>query len=271
MDKLKLFALFITVTLVCFIVASPNDIIIINDEPIAIMSKPDEIEEISTSQVYRRMIEPVVIIYTLDEGRPIGSGTAFSIAYDKKTERTYFLTNNHICSTTAYGLPNVSIVGEQAVEDKVTIFYDGTPDMVFQVVSTEPGSDLCLLVTDGYYKPVKVDKKNTKLSQGEKLFVVGAPSSNFPIILEAYFSGYIDRNGLRLLSPYGHPAIMASEIFHPGHSGSPVYNEDGELIGIAFASSVRVHLGPGVTMYSYGGLIISLNDILEFLEKNGIK
>lgn len=268
MNKLKLLGLFLSVTFFCYLIAGPKNILTVSKQPIAEISHTEKAEIVSATQTYKRMVEPVVVIYTLRGERPISTGTAFSVAYDKKEDKTYFLTNNHICSTSDFG---TIMVGEQANNDQAHFTYDGNPDMKFELIDTSPDDDLCLLRTDGYFKPVKINKKNVELRQAEKLYLVGAPNSNFPIILETYFSGYLHRSFLRIISKEGHDALMISEIVQPGHSGSPIYNEKGELVGIVFASSVRENLAPGVSLFSYGGLGISLHDILEFLEKNGIE
>jgi serine protease Do len=267
LKNLKLLALFIVVTLICFVIAGPKNIITINNEPVAKISQIDKIETASANQIYRQMVEPVVILYIMNEETLTGSGTAFSIGYNKKEDQTYFLTNNHLCNDTSLSIIRV---GEQANQDQASFVYDNNPDMTFQIINTDPKNDLCLLRTDGYFKPVKINKKRTELKQAESLYIVGAPNSNFPIILETYFSGYVTRNHLSVIGTEGHAAIMVSEMLKPGHSGSPVYNEKGELIGIVFASSVRHTLSLGVGLYSYGGMVIALPDILEFLESNGI-
>ena len=58
----------------------------------------ERIETISKKHSKREIFDPVVNIYYVVE--PFGqysSATGFSIKYDKKTNVTYFLTNDHFC------------------------------------------------------------------------------------------------------------------------------------------------------------------------------
>jgi V8-like Glu-specific endopeptidase len=53
----------------------------------------------------------------------------------------------------------------------------------------------------------------------------------------------------------GEPFLLTSEEVYPGHSGSPIFNENGEVIGIIFAS-----------FPTYGGIGIPVGDIHKFLQ-----
>lgn len=268
MKNAKFLALFLALTLLCYFVASPQNMIMVNDRPIAeLYSSDSKTEEVSVKKNYKRMVEPVVVIYTLSGSQVQSSGTAFGIAYDKKADETYFLSNDHICSMPILG---ITFVGEKLNDSQASFRYDGKPDMQMTVVDKDPANDLCLLKADGSHPIVKIDK-DTKLDVAEKLYIVGAPNSNAPIILETFFSGYVPRSQLGSLGEGEQGALMVSEMLQPGHSGSPIYNKRGELVGISFASSVRDRVGQNSVMFSYGGLGIGMPDILIFLERNNIK
>ena len=100
-------------------------------------------------------------------------------------------------------------------------------------------------------------KKNIKLRKFESVFIIGGPTGIFPTIIDTYLSGKLDRSEVSLpaLSRDGHQFLFLSGLIFPGHSGSPVYNNRYELIGLVFAS-----------MPSYGAIAISLEDIYQFLE-----
>lgn len=239
-----------------------------NERAIPELYLNDKAEEVSIKTDYKRMVEPVVVIYTLSGNAVTGSGTAFAAAYDKKADETYFLSNNHVCSPTFDTL----FVGEKLNDSQASFTFDGHPDLIFTIVDVDPANDLCLLKASGFHQPVRINKKNEKLEVAQRLFVVGAPNSNAPIILETFFSGYVSRSALPNLGMTGtSQALMISEMLQPGHSGSPIFNKKGELVGIGFASSVRDRVDHNTALFSYGGLGIGLPDILKFLEKNGIK
>lgn len=214
-----------------------------------------------------QIIDPIIMIYIEEEDLITGEGTGFSVSYDKKKDETYFLTNNHIC-TSEYSR-GTSLLGRTVTNDEAVINYNAEGNVQLKIVSLSPENDLCLLKTSGYFRPVKINRK-IKIRQGDKLTMIGAPNGNFPIILDTYFSGYLQRSQIGMPESDGAPIMMVSELLHPGHSGSPIYNKSGELVGIAFGSSVRGYVGMSI-LFSYGGFAVGLPDILTFLEQNDIK
>jgi len=267
LKKLKFSALLCAIAfLLCFIAGPKDDFVEVKHHPTALISEVEKTEDVSFIKKSEQMIEPTVILYLIQNGTSIGNGTAFSIAYDRKQDKSYFLTNDHICDGTGNG---IIMVGEQSNDNIASFIYDNSPDMFFELVDTSPADDLCLVSTKGYWRPVKINKRAGNLNQMDKLYIVGSPTSNFPIIIDTYFSGYMSRNQLSSFSGDG-SLLMISEEIHPGHSGSPVFNDKGELVGIVSASTVR-GVVPGGLLFSYGGIAIPLSDILVFLDKNNIK
>lgn len=267
MKKINFLILFIVITIICIFLSKPNKIININKDNLDVKDH-SSIHMVSSSEKYNKMIEPVIIIYILDGNNLLGSGTGFSISYDKKNNQTYFLTNNHICESVKLG---AKMIAKQSLNNMASLTYDGSPGMNLEIIDAIFASDLCLLRTDSFVRPVKISKSKLFLTQGDELYVIGAPNSNFPIILETYFSGYIDRKFASTLSYDGYDIIMVSEMIHPGHSGSPIYTANGDLAGIVFAAPIRRMIAPDLALHSYGGLGISMLDILNFLDKNNIK
>lgn len=198
----------------------------------------------------------------------IGSGTGFAIARDKEKGVSYAITNHHVCDA-ALGDDNAFVHGVRS-EDNEFIVIPDTPkvDVVFTIVGAEKTMDLCLLKTLQDIEPLNLSKK--ELDQFDELFVIGAPDGNFPIILETFFSGYLDRSMIpSLRTKENRGLIVISEQLLPGHSGSPVFDSNNNVIGIAFATPLRaVILGTPIT--NYGSLAIPSGDIEEFLKSYGI-
>ena len=123
-----------------------------------------------------------------------------------------------------------------------------------RVLVTIPELDLCYLEVRGYIRPVEIESYSYSPTNFEKIFIVGAPAGDFPIIIDSYISASIERSsiGIGTLSRSGNSFILVSEQIFPGHSGSPIYTEEGKVIGIVFGA-----------LQTYGGLGVSHRDIID--------
>jgi S1-C subfamily serine protease len=220
----------------------------------------------------KRFLSPVIMVAQLE---PSGGGffdvditaTAFFIKHDRKSNISYALTNEHVCAEIKNDEGSF-LIGMSSNNEKAQIIPMDS-DYIFEVVGMDSRRDLCLIKTDGYAKPVRFIKESNKLTQFERLYVVGAPSGNFPMVIETHFSGYLPRNQVfrDMVSGSNNDYLLISEIFHGGVSGSPVFNKRGEAVGIMFAS-LRRSAPPFVNnMSAYGGIAVGIEDIRDFLNE----
>ena len=225
------------------------------------------LNEVQSKAVIRSelMLEPVVrlsqVYYELEdsdgnfqsvEGAIFATG--FSVEYNKETGETIILTNDHFCNSFE---KNRTLIVENYLGEIIFGLEKGIDDLI---LSTRSDMDLCAIKIKGYIKPAQIKSKDYSPILFEEVFVIGGPSGDFPIIIDTYLSSKIKRNKVTLgklgSSPSsGDSFLMISEQVFPGHSGSPVYTKDGEVIGILFGA-----------LRSYGGLGASHNDIHSFLE-----
>ena len=180
------------------------------------------------------------------------SATGFSISYDSAANKSLLVTNDHFCQE--FKEDSVLTI-DKSSNDRLTsdpVSLEG--DVIFK----DPKRDLCLIVAHGYIRPVEIADYNYQPMSFEKVYIVGAPNGNFPIIIDTYVSGFIKRDKINLgnLSSEGSNFIILSEQIIHGHSGSAVFSTKGEVIGIVFA-----------TMGAYGGLAISHRDLISLLEE----
>ena len=184
----------------------------------------------------------------------VSSATGFSIKYSPAENESLVITNDHFCKG--------NFDGTKFLVETYRGGYENGSSKGFSAkhVISMPVLDLCILSVKGYIKPVEIVDYDHKVSPFEKIYVVGGPSGTFPIIFDSYVSRYMDRKDVNLgfLNSAGNPFILISEQVFPGHSGSPVFNEEGKVVGIVFGA-----------LKSYGGLVISSQDILFVLSTLG--
>ena len=209
-----------------------------------------------------RMLHPAVKITSIaiitssesnkQEYATLSAATGFSVKYYPKTNESLLVTNAHFCEI---NMPGVSFIVEDHKKSSLELnsaYLSGT------VVLSKPSLDLCLIKADGYIKPAKLASYHYNPMPFEEIYVVGGPSGTFPIIIDTYISSILDRSSVDLgkISSSGNDLILISEQVFPGHSGSPIFTKDGEIIGIIFGA-----------LRSYGGLAVSVKDIYKIMEE----
>jgi len=225
------------------------------------------LEEVQSKAALRSkiMLEPVVrlsqIYYEQEDGHGnfqsvdgVIFATGFSIEYKEETGETIILTNDHFCNSFE---ENRTLIVENYLGE---IIFGLKKDIDDLIISTRSDMDLCAIKIKGYVRQATIKPKDYYPALFEEIFIVGGPGGDFPIIIDTYLSSKINRNKITLgnlgsLSSSGDNFLMISEQVFPGHSGSPIYTKDGEVIGILFGA-----------LRSYGGIGASHNDIHSFLE-----
>lgn len=137
-------------------------------------------------------------------------GSGFVISDDG-----YVLTNNHV------------IDGAQ----EITVHLWDRRELVAEVIGTDPRSDLAVLKIDGDDLPTVRVGSSKKLRVGEWVMAIGSPF-RFDYSVTA---GIVSAKGRSLPdrdnSSYV-PFIQTDVAINPGNSGGPLFNLDGEVVGI---------------------------------------
>ena len=93
------------------------------------------------------------------------------------------------------------------------------------------GADLAVIVLDGASElPVVHPDFHYTLTDGEAVLVIGNPLSFTGIALRGRVCS------ADLPGPTGEAIAMIEAPIHPGHSGSPLFNEAGSVVGVVYAS-----------------------------------
>ena len=146
----------------------------------------------------------VVVISTEDS-----KGTGFSISNDGT-----IITNNHV------------------VEGNETVTVNFPEDGMFQanVVHTYPSVDLAVLKIEGKDLPYLQLAEQTTFEDDEHIYFIGNPLSFSGIANEGKIIDFIQ------LSDWDTPVVMIKAPVYRGNSGSPILNEEGQVIGVIFAT-----------------------------------
>jgi serine protease Do len=142
------------------------------------------------------------------EARGMGSG--FIISKDG-----YLLTNNHVIENA----------------DEITVRLIDRREFAAEVVGTDPRSDLALLKIDADDLPVVRFADPDSLRVGEWVVAIGSP---FGLDYSAS-AGIVSAIGRSIPTPQGEnyvPFIQSDVAINPGNSGGPLFNMDGEVVGI---------------------------------------
>ena len=186
----------------------------------------------------------------IDFSAIVSSATGFSIQYNPADDISFVITNDHFCREIML-TSSLIIENYEGVQVRNSMGQVGS-----KILYTDSGLDLCLIEVPGFIKPAVIADYDYEAQLFEHIFIVGGPSGDFPIIIDTYVSSYINRNSVAIgsLSSAGNNFMLISEQIFPGHSGSPVFNQEGEVIGVVFGA-----------LQTYGGISVTHKDIFDLL------
>ena len=179
-----------------------------------------------------------------NSGPVVSSGSGFIISSDG-----YLLTNNHVV--------------EDADEVKVSL--GDRREYKAEIIGTDPRSDVAVLKIDAEDLPTLKIGKSEKLRVGEWVVAIGSPFQ----LRFSVTSGIVSAKGRSI--PNGSdstyvPFIQTDVAINPGNSGGPLFNLDGEVIGIN--SQIYTRSG-GYMGVSFAIPIDYAMDVAEQLRENG--
>ncbi|HEY0722271.1 MAG TPA: DegQ family serine endoprotease [Gammaproteobacteria bacterium] len=140
-----------------------------------------------------------------EEAQSLGSG--FIIDTDG-----YVLTNNHV------------------VEDaeEILVLLSDRRELKAKLIGSDKRSDIALLKVDARNLPVVKIGKSEKLKVGEWVMAIGSPFG----FDHSVSVGVVSALGRNLPSENYVPFIQTDVAINPGNSGGPLFNLDGEVVGI---------------------------------------
>ncbi|WP_366921809.1 S1C family serine protease [Metallumcola ferriviriculae] len=170
--------------------------------------------ELSQSAKVQELKEAVVRVEVMSKGEGLvlperRSGTGFNIS-----PTGVIVTNYHVIQNAA----------------AVSVSFSGGKTFRDIQVNEYPSLDLALVYLDGQNLP-NIEISRLLPGKGEKVLVIGNPLG-FPwVVMEGEITG------LGRVSQLAAPVIIIDAPIQSGSSGSPVFNEKGQVVAIVFATT----------------------------------
>jgi len=139
------------------------------------------------------------------EAQSLGSGFIIS-------EDGYILTNHHVI----------------AGADEVIVRLSNREEYVASIVGSDEASDIALLKVDAEGLPVLKFGDSDSLKVGEWVLAIGSPFG----FDHSVTAGIVSAKGRSLPTDNYVPFIQTDVAINPGNSGGPLFNLDGEVVGI---------------------------------------
>ena len=204
------------------------------------MSQEDLLQQ-QVPEILRRFFGPQIIIpQAQTPQQKTGFGSAFFI-----DQEGYLITNHHV------------------VEDasKVTITLNDRREIDATVIGSDERTDVALLKVQGKNFPQLRTGSVDRLRVGEPVLAIGSPFG-----FDYSASAGIVSAKMRSMGETTVPFIQTDVALNPGNSGGPLFNQQGEVVGV----NSRIFSGTG----GYMGLSFSIPidvamDVAEQLKKNG--
>lgn len=174
-----------------------------------------------------------------EQAHSLGSGFIIS-------EDGYILTNNHVI--------------EDA--DEVIVRMRDRKELVAEVIGTDPRTDIALLKVEAEDLPIVKIGKSSDLKVGEWVLAIGEPFGLDYTVTH----GIVSALGRSLPDDTYVPFIQTDVSINPGNSGGPLFNLDGEVVGIN--SQIYSKSGGSMGLSFSIPIDIAMN-ITEQLQENG--
>lgn len=193
-------------------------------------------QELTAEQIYAKINDAVVTIYTFDANGKIlsqGSGVVLN-------EKGWVVTNYHV----------------YAGAEKIVVKHKEKIVKYSAIIGLDVEKDILILkIADLSFPPIKIGNSDL-LRVGQKIYAIGSPMGFENTITEGIISG------LRSYKERTKNFIQVSAAISPGSSGGAVVNAKGELIAI---TTLTVTRGQNLNF------AIPVNEVLAVYKQAGVK
>jgi serine protease Do len=165
----------------------------------------------------------------LPEGSPFGELFKYFFDQEGDVDPDYrdveSLGSGFIISADGYVLTNYHVVKDA---DEIIVRLNDRRELRGEVIGTDKRSDIALLKIDASDLPVVKIGTSTSLEVGEWVLAIGSP---FGFDYSAT-AGIVSAKGRNLPRENYVPFIQTDVAINPGNSGGPLFNQDGEVVGV---------------------------------------
>jgi serine protease Do len=172
---------------------------------------------------------------------------------------TESLGSGFIISSDGYVLTNYHVVGEA---DEIVVRLQDRRELDAELIGSDPQSDLALIKGDASDLPVVDIGSSDDLQVGEWVLAIGAPFG----FDSSVTAGIVSAKGRSLPTDNYVPFIQTDVAINPGNSGGPLFNLNGQVVGI---NSQIVSRSGGYMGLSFAIPIDLAMDVADQLKETG--
>lgn len=172
---------------------------------------------------------------------------------------TESLGSGFIISSDGYVLTNYHVVGEA---DEIVVRLQDRRELDAELIGSDPQSDLALIKVDASDLPVVDIGSSDYLQVGEWVLAIGAPFG----FDSSVTAGIVSAKGRSLPTDNYVPFIQTDVAINPGNSGGPLFNLNGQVVGI---NSQIVSRSGGYMGLSFAIPIDLAMDVADQLKETG--
>ncbi|MGE3480652.1 MAG: DegQ family serine endoprotease [Gammaproteobacteria bacterium] len=155
-----------------------------------------------------------------DRGGDGGGGGGGGEEFDEKS-----LGSGFIISADGYVLTNNHVIRDA---DEIVVRLSDRREFVAEVVGSDKNSDVALLKIDADKLPVVKIGSSSDLKVGSWVLAIGSPFG----FEHSVTAGIVSAKGRSLPNENYVPFIQTDVAINPGNSGGPLFNLDGEVVGV---------------------------------------
>lgn len=138
---------------------------------------------------------------------------------------TQSLGSGFIISQSGYVLTNHHVVKDA---DEIVVKLSDRRELLAKLIGSDARTDVALLKVDATDLPYVTIGSADKLEVGEPVFAIGSPFG----FEQSVTDGIVSAKGRSLPGGNYVPFIQTNVAINPGNSGGPLFNKDGEVVGI---------------------------------------
>jgi serine protease Do len=164
----------------------------------------------------------------LPDGSPLGELFEKFFNHENPGERrrgAQSLGSGFIISEDGYILTNHHVIADA---DEVVVRLSNREEYVATVIGSDEASDIAVLKVDAEGLPMLRFGDSDKLKVGEWVLAIGSPFG----FDHSVTAGIVSAKGRSLPTDNYVPFIQTDVAINPGNSGGPLFNLDGEVVGI---------------------------------------